>query len=97
MMPDDTGRIEGFLKNACKSLRCNSCGIVVHKFKGYKWNPDIINYLFFRTNFGDFKRLEAGMIKDAESSVYSCGCKGDTVKEPVRQELGNPWFCTGHD
>lgn len=95
LQPEDSGRVDGFMKTACKNLRCNSCGIVVHKFKGYRWNEDVINYQFFRTNFGDFKRLEPGMIKDSESAVYSCGCKGVSVKEGIKQEQGNPWFCTG--
>lgn len=92
----DEGRVDGFVKKGCKSMRCNKCGIVVHKFKGYRWNPNIANYLFFRTNFGDKKRLEAGMISDQNSCVYSCGCKGESVDEPRKME-GSNWFCVGHD
>ena len=55
-MPEDEGIVDGFKKKACTAMRCRDCGILIFKVKGYKINEKVCNYLFYRTNFGDFNR-----------------------------------------
>ena len=88
-------KVGGLPRKECKNLICRSCGIRVLKFDGYEWDEDKINYLFFRSNFGDFERLKKGMLYSPEKSVYSCGCKGVTVKNGLKIESYEDWNCTG--
>lgn len=77
---------------------CKSCDIKVYKFENYKWNDKVINYLFFRSNFGNINNLKKGLILDNDCVSFGCGCKGLTVNKPKFLEDFKDfnWFCLGH-
>jgi len=84
-------------RGTCPNLRCTDCDHDVLTVHGHKWHKRS-DYLFFRNNVPDLKKLRINLISDAESSAYACQCKWKSVDRRVSVTVFPElrWVCGGH-
>ena len=89
--------MDGFSRKPCFNLICKRCDIYVKHYKDKKWTENI-DYLFFRSYFGNFEKIKEKLIECKGSLAFHCGCIGVSIKtpRPADGEGGVNWICYGH-
>ncbi|XP_019727380.1 cilia- and flagella-associated protein 418 [Hippocampus comes] len=84
-------------KRSCDQLRCTSCDFRVLTFDNCEWDSSC-DYLFFRNNMPDCRKLGAKLRKRRGFRAYACQCSWFTASE-VTDVLLKPhlrWVCARH-
>ncbi|XP_038069135.1 protein C8orf37 homolog isoform X2 [Patiria miniata] len=94
---DPMGLSSAVSQRMCDQLRCTSCDFKIVAFDNYEWDSTC-DYLFFRNNVPDFKKLSAKLKKRRGSRAYACQCMWRSVKtvSKVEQDLQLKWVCGKH-
>ncbi|XP_071785830.1 cilia- and flagella-associated protein 418-like [Asterias amurensis] len=81
----------------CDQLRCTSCDFKIVFFDNFEWDSSC-EYLFFRNNVPDFKKLSAKLKKRKGCRAYACQCMWRSVKTSfkVDQDTQLKWVCGKH-
>ena len=92
----EEGYVNGFKRKPCFNLICKKCDVYVKYYKNMAWQSDV-DYLFFRSYFGNFDKLKKKLIDKQGSMAFHCGCYGITIsKTALLSEKGDirwigPW------
>ena len=92
-----------FPDSYCQHIRCLNCDHLIMHFLGRKW-AESADYLFFRLNFPNRKKLETKLLRDADFSCYCCQChhinvdlsKPSKSSKVNHSEIKPEWQCCGH-
>ena len=89
---------DGFARQPCFNLICRRCDVYVKHYTGKRWTNDV-DYMFFRSNFGDSSKLEPKLADYKGSIAFHCGCSGISVQSPrpANGDSGLKWICYGHE
>ncbi|KAK3744457.1 hypothetical protein QZH41_012876, partial [Actinostola sp. cb2023] len=80
----------------CDQLRCTSCDFKVVTFDNFQWQADC-DYLFFRNNVPDFRKLKAKLIPKRGVRAYACQCTWRSVVDiTVVSDSKLKWVCGKH-
>ncbi|XP_019858089.1 PREDICTED: protein C8orf37-like [Amphimedon queenslandica] len=83
--------------HGCDQLRCLSCDSSVLSFNNYSWIDDV-EYLFFRNNYPNNKKLKTKLVYSEGYRSYACQCSWIHVNKLVN--INNmkslKWTCGRH-
>ncbi|XP_037237175.1 protein C8orf37 homolog [Falco rusticolus] len=84
-------------KRTCDQLRCTACDFRVSLFNDYIWDQSC-DYLFFRNNMPELRKLRAKMIKKKGARAYACQCSWRSIDEltDLRTDQQLRWVCGKH-
>eukprot|EP01083_Nonionella_stella_P030486 83546_1 len=84
----------------CTSLRCIKCDHEVIRIHDNTWSGDV-NYLFFRNNYPELRKMSAKLIASKYSAAYACQCSWESVKSNETLNVAGiadmKWVCGGHN
>ncbi|XP_022107706.1 protein C8orf37 homolog isoform X2 [Acanthaster planci] len=94
---DPMGLSSAVSQRMCDQLRCTSCDFKIVAFDNYEWDSTC-EYLFFRNNVPDFKKLSTKLKKRKGCRAYACQCMWRSVKTvtKVEQDHQLKWVCGKH-
>eukprot|EP00750_Incisomonas_marina_P022919 INCI5003.19.p2 GENE.INCI5003.19~~INCI5003.19.p2 ORF type:complete len:633 (+),score=120.43 INCI5003.19:142-1899(+) len=78
-----------------EDLNCIKCDMQVLCFQGCRWDPDAVNYVFFRNNIFHPDRLPPVQISDPACSAYACQCSWQSVS--ALKEISRSGMPTGDE
>ena len=89
---------QGFNRKSCDNLICMKCDVLISRICNMTWIDSIPDYLFFRSYFGNKKKIQTKMKVENGKVAFFCGCRGIVVDSPsFIKELPNApkWICNG--
>lgn len=90
-------KASAFSRNACDNLRCLKCNFKVMTFLGKSWDESA-DYIFFRNNVPNEKKLSEKLRNSPESCAYCCQCTWTHLvdEKSVSAGMEFQWACAGH-
>ncbi|XP_028592290.1 cilia- and flagella-associated protein 418 isoform X2 [Podarcis muralis] len=92
-----TTSIQAHGKRTCDQLRCTACDFRVLQYDDFQWDQSC-DYLFFRNNMPEFRKLRTKMQTKKGSRAYACQCTWKSIDEltdlTVDRQLR--WVCSKH-
>ncbi|KAJ8288374.1 hypothetical protein COCON_G00010330 [Conger conger] len=85
-------------QRACSQLRCTSCDFRVISFDDQEWDSSC-NYLFFRNNMPDRRKLQAKLRRKRTARAYACQCswRSTLSLNDLRDQPDLKWVCGKHE
>lgn len=83
----------------CDRLHCTSCDNQIVFFDAMKWDEEHCDYLAFRNNYPDYKRLKYLFIPRKGYRAYCCQCSWLSNKDITMLRSIKPnfkWVCKKH-
>ncbi|XP_033011502.1 protein C8orf37 homolog isoform X1 [Lacerta agilis] len=92
-----TTSVQAHGKRTCDQLRCTACDFRVLQYDDFQWDQSC-DYLFFRNNMPEFRKLRTKMLTKKGSRAYACQCTWRSIDEltdlTVDRQLR--WVCSKH-
>ncbi|XP_053251603.1 cilia- and flagella-associated protein 418 isoform X2 [Podarcis raffonei] len=92
-----TTSVQAHGKRTCDQLRCTACDFRVLQHDDFQWDQSC-DYLFFRNNMPEFRKLRTKMLTKKGSRAYACQCTWRSIDEltdlTVDRQLR--WVCSKH-
>ncbi|KAM6214739.1 cilia- and flagella-associated protein 418 isoform 1-T1 [Rhynchocyon petersi] len=84
-------------QRTCDHLRCIACDFSVVSYDDYMWDKSC-DYLFFRNNMPEFRKLQSKLIKKNGARAYACQCSWRTVEDltDLQTDAQLRWVCGKH-
>ena len=93
--PTLCGSVPDGAKRACTNLLCTKCDFSVVKIDNYAWTDDC-DYMFFRNNTPDVRKLLVNAESSRGTAAYCCQCSWTTVRTACNVPADIRWACAGH-
>ncbi|XP_034980391.1 cilia- and flagella-associated protein 418 isoform X1 [Zootoca vivipara] len=84
-------------QRTCDQLRCTACDFCVLQYDDFQWDQSC-DYLFFRNNMPEFRKLRTKMLTKKGSRAYACQCTWRSIDE-LTELTGDRqlrWVCSKH-
>ncbi|XP_034980393.1 cilia- and flagella-associated protein 418 isoform X2 [Zootoca vivipara] len=92
-----TTSVQAHGKRTCDQLRCTACDFCVLQYDDFQWDQSC-DYLFFRNNMPEFRKLRTKMLTKKGSRAYACQCTWRSIDE-LTELTGDRqlrWVCSKH-
>ncbi|XP_007532273.1 cilia- and flagella-associated protein 418 [Erinaceus europaeus] len=84
-------------QRVCNNLRCIACDFLVVTYDDYIWDKSC-DYLFFRNNMPESRKLKTKLMKQKGARAYACQCSWRNIEEvtPLQSDRQLRWVCGKH-